>query len=379
MKLRETRFDDYAAIARVLVRNGLRTPTAEQWRYFWTDAPHRDRLAGIPMGWVLEHETDGIVGTFRNIAFEYEWNLRPVRVAVASAWAVDPVRRRGSLQLATAYFSQPHVDVLLNTTAVAETSGKAFLAFGAHRVPQPSYTQRLLWITGYHGLAEGMLRAKRVPAASFLKYPGAVAAWMADALTGRRLSSGRAPDGVRLAPAFDERFDRFWDRIRQRPNRLQAVRDRTTLTWRFKLEPEERRPVVVVLESTNELAGYVVLVRRDHARVGPRRLEVADLQVLEDDPERLRTLMTGALRLVRALDLHVVAMSGQSDRKRRALDALKPYRKTAPGWPLYFKALDSALQDPLQSPDAWDLSPLDGDILWSGVFPEGETLTEDEA
>ena len=39
-----------------------------------------------------------------------------------------------------------------------------------------------------------------------------------------------------------------------------------------------------------------------------------------------------------------------------------------PGWPLYYKAVDAALQEPLQSPDAWDMSLYDGDMLWSGAF-----------
>src|SRR4029450_1112417 len=104
----------------------------------------------------------------------------PVRVVVASAWAVDPAQRHRSLMLATEYFKQTHADVLLNTTAVAETSGKAFLKFRAERVPQPTYTTRLLWITGYVGFAANLLRARRIPAASILQYPAASAMKLAD-------------------------------------------------------------------------------------------------------------------------------------------------------------------------------------------------------
>ena len=37
------------------------------------------------MGWVLEHEVEGVVGTLRNVAFEYEWNRRFIDNGSASA------------------------------------------------------------------------------------------------------------------------------------------------------------------------------------------------------------------------------------------------------------------------------------------------------
>jgi hypothetical protein len=366
MTLRETRFDDYAGVASVLVRNGLRTPTPEQWAYFWANTPGDELLSGIPMGWVLEDETSAIVGTFRNVALAYDWNRRPVRVVVASAWAVDPAHRRWSLGLATEFFRQRAVDVLLNTTAVAETSGKAFLAFGAERIPQPSYTERLLWITGYAGFAAGLMRERGLPAAPVLKYPLGAGMWALDRVNGAGRASDAGGAAVRHVPDFDDRFDRFWDMVRRKSNRLRAVRDRATLAWRFALEHE--RPLIVALEDGADVAAYAVLVRRDQVNAGLRRLEVADLQALDDDPQRVRALMAGVLGLARDLDIHLVAMSGQNESKRQALAGLKPYRKTAAGWPLYYKARDAELNVALRSPDAWDLSPFDGDILWSGVF-----------
>lgn len=364
MRLREVRFDDYAGTAAVLLRNGLRRPTPEQWAYLWTTNPNREQLAGMPLGWVLEHDTHGLVGAFRNIPFLYEWNGRPVRVAVASAWAVDAAHRHQSLRLAMEYFKQPHVDVLLNTTAVAETSGKAFLKFRAERVPQPTYTTRLLWITGYVGFAANLLRARRIPAASILQYPAASAIKLAD--VGRRRRPRRHAEQVTCVDAFDARFDRFWTVLRQWPHRLRAVRDSVTLAWRFALE--RHRPTIVVLERGGSLAGYAVLVRRDQGDL--RRLEVADLQAIDDEPASVRAIMDGALRAAGRLGIHLVALSGHGSAKRRALCALKPHVKVMPGWPLYYKAVDRTLEEPLRSPDAWDLSLYDGDTLWSGMFAD---------
>jgi hypothetical protein len=363
MRLRELRIDDYDGTAAVLVRNGLRRPTREQWAYLWNANPHRDRLAGIAAGWVLEDDA-GIVGTFRNIPFLYEWNERPIRVVVASAWAVDPAHRHQSLRLAIEYFKQPNADILLNTTAVEETSGKAFLKFRAERVPQPSYTTRFLWITGYIGFAANLLHERRVPAAAILQYAAASGVKMADVVRGG--FPRRYRDRVVTVDAFDARFDRFWSALRQRRNRLRAVRDAATLAWRFALEREP--PTIVALLGGDSLAGYAVLVHRNQREL--RRFEVADLQTLDDDCESVAALMNGALQEAARQGVHLVAMSGHSAAKREALRALTPHVKATPGWPLYYKAVDSALEEPLRSPDAWDLSLYDGDALWSGMFAD---------
>ena len=361
MRLRELRLDDYAQVIAVLARNGLRKPTPEQWKYLWTWTPHPEQLRPLPAGWILEHDTDGVVGTFRNIPLLYEWNRRPVRVAIASAWAVDAKHRRHSLMLASEYFKQTHADVLLNMTAVEETSGRAFLAFRAERVPQPAYMARLLWITGYGGFAANLVRERRLP--GVLRHPAAFAAWVAD--TPRRAKRGDANDGVRLSARFDARFDRFWEKLRAREDRLQAVRDAATLTWHYALERVP--PLVAVLERDGDLVAYAVLVRRDQDEY--RRLEVADLQAGGDDPALVKGIMSGALRLARAQGIHLVALTGHNDAKRRTLQALAPHGKTAPGWPLYYKAADTSLAEALRTEDAWDLSLHDSDALWSAMFP----------
>jgi hypothetical protein len=362
MRLRELRSHDYADVAAVLLRNGLRRPTPEQWEYLWNATPHRAQLSNLPAGWLLEDDAAGVVGTFRNLSFLYEWNRQPVRVVVASAWAVDEAHRWKSLILATEYFKQRHADVFLNTTAVAETSGKAFLAFRAERVPQPTFTTRLLWITGYGGFAANLLRERGLPAA--LRHPAALAVWLGDVATHSAGSRGAGSDRVRAVSGFDARFDRFWAAARARRNRLQAVRDAATLAWRFALERQP--PLVAVLEDSADLVAYAVLVRRDQGDL--RRLEVADLQVLDDRADHVREVMRGALRLARETGIHLVAMSGHNEAKRAALRALRPHLKPTPGWPLYYKAVDESLKEPLRSPDAWDLSLYDGDSLWSAMF-----------
>jgi hypothetical protein len=358
MRLRELRLDDYAEVVAVLGRNGLRKPTPDQWKYLWEATPHRTQLANIPAGWLLVDDREGVVGTFRNLPFLYEWNQRPIRVVVASAWAVDAEHRHRSLMLATEYFKQTGVEVLLNTTAVAETSGKAFLAFRAERVPQPGYTTRLLWITGYGGFAGNVVRERGLP--SVLRFPASLAAWIGDAPRRWR----RSADRVQAVGEFEARFDRFWATLRERRHRLQMIRDAATLTWRFALEREP--PLIAVLERDGALAGYAVSVRRDQGDL--RRLEVVDLQAVDDDPAVVREVLSGVLRLAHERDVHLVALTGYNEAKRDALSTLGPHLKTTPGWPLYYKAADASLTVPLRSSNAWDLSLYDGDAVWSAMF-----------
>src|SRR5262249_40386995 len=109
-------------------------------------------------------------------------------------------------------------------------------------------------------------------------------------------------------------------------------------------------------------------VRRDQGEL--RRLEVVDLQARDDEPALVRAVMQGALGLARERGVHLVALSGHNDVKRAALRTLGPHVKATSGWPLYTKASEPPLAEPLRSGAAWDLSLYDGDTLWSQMFPK---------
>ena len=365
MTIRETRFDDFEAIGGVLRRNGLSTRTHEQWAYFWRNRPGQAALEGIPRGWVLEDAGGTIVGTFGNIALAYDWNGAPVRAAFASGWAVDESHRAESLGLALAFFRQPGVDLLMTTTGHEATSGAVFEALRAERVPAPSYAERLVWITGHRGFAAGQLRRRGMPAADLV---GAIVGAAADAVDAVRSGRPEAASAVEELPRFDARFDALWASLRRGSPRLRAVRDAETLAWRFALEP--RAPAILAVDRSGDIAGYLVLVRRDDAAARIRRMEVADLQARGDDPDVVRTLMTAALAVARRDGVHAVTVVGHHEIKRRALAALSPRVRPTTRWPLYYRAVQPALREALRSPDAWDVSPYDGDSLWAGISGE---------
>ncbi len=198
-----------------------------------------------------------------------------------------------------------------------------------------------------------------------VKYPGALALRWLDWLRGRN-QIGRLAEAVHPATSIDERFDAFWERLRRRPDTLMAVRNRATLAWHLELSRGRAPATILVLnEGHDTIAGYILMVRRDQEELGLQRLEVADLQVLGEDPGPIQALVTGALHHARSQGIHLLGLTGQAPWKRRALMPLGPYPgQIASPWPLFYKAIDPTIRAPLASSEAWDPSPFDGDSLW---------------
>ncbi len=362
MKVRAARLEDHAPIAAVLRRNGLTCPDYDGWAHLWVGHPCRDQLRDVAIGWVLEDAGGSVVGTFGNIPLIYEYGGRRLRAAAASAWAVDPRHRRGSLLLLGRFFQQKNVDLLLDTTADAPAA-KAFEAFKARRVPHPEYDQALFWPTRFRAFAAAVLR-RRHRMLGALALPAAFVLRGLDALRGwgswRHLPASDPEVGTVVAlNGFDARFDSLWAALRRRfPERLMAARDRATLEWHFR---SARKPLVLGLEKAGELTGYVVLIRRDRQEIGLRRLQVADLQVAGEDPAAVRTLIAAALRQAREDGIGVVEAIGFGPAKRQALISLSPRRRRLPSWPFFYKATDPRRLPELDRVAAWDPSPYDGD------------------
>ncbi len=325
MKLRDATLQDHDAIMAVHRRNGLVELDAERWCRRWTENPFRAAVPGLPIGWVLTDDAGAVVGTIGNVPVGYEWNGRRLTAAVVSMWAVDAPYRNSSIGLAAKFFQQKGVDLLLNTTA-NQAAGAVFAAFRAERVPCPSYADRLLWITNYAGVAASVLRRRGVPGAALWKHPAALALWSVDRLK-QRNRRGRTRGAVRVASTLDARFDAFWERLRRRPDTLRAVRDRDALAWHQELARGRAPSTILVLEDgPASIAGYVSLVRRDQADLGLRRLEVADLQALGDDPGPVLALVAGALEHASAEGIDLVGLTGPTARARAPSSRSAPLR-----------------------------------------------------
>jgi hypothetical protein len=357
--VRATTFEDFETISQVACRNGLGSPTYSDWARLWKDNPFRSKLQ-LPMGWVLETEAQGVVGTFSNIPRLYSYNDEPVRTATASAWAVDPQYRYSSLLLVTEFFSQKNIDLFLNTTA-SPRAAAIFKAFRSQEIPHPSYKQVLFWVTCKAGFAGALLRKLQLPALGGLKQAAVLALWCRDELHRSRIRYRRLETCV--VPGFDERFDAMWDVLRRRRDRLLAVRTRDALTWHFRPSLEAGHAVVIVLPEGNSISGYLIMKRYDHRHLGLSSFGIVDIQAAREEPDIILSLVAGALEHAARSGVHVVEAVGFHNSKREVLERLKPLHWTHPSCPCLYKvgAGPRTFRDALRTANAWDPSRFDGD------------------
>lgn len=119
---------------------------------------------------------------------------------------------------------------------------------------------------------------------------------MASAFLFRLLISMRSTglsQGVttRIVDGFDERFDIFWERVKN-DHKIVGVRDRRYLSWRYDKPGTDYQ--IIVAERGNEILGYAVTGARDEngARVG----YIADL-ICVDAPSRIIAALVKAALL----------------------------------------------------------------------------------
>jgi len=357
--VREATVDDFAAIREVVCRNGLSSPKYADWARLWNDNPFRSALP-VPLGWVLENKTQGIVGTLGNIARMYAYNGEPVRAATGSSWAIDPLYRTSAIFLAKQFFSQKNIDLFLNTTA-SPAAAAIFKAFRCSEIPDPLYTRVLFWIIRYAGFAGALLRKVRLPALVGLRHAAGMALYCRDAARRPKVRYRRME--TCLLRSFDERFDALWDLLRRRRNRLLAVRTSEALTWQFRPALETGDAAIIALLESGALSGYLIMKRGDDERLGLRRFQVVDIQAARDEPDIILSLMAGALEHAARSGVDVVEAVGFHKSKRDLLERLNPHHRTYPSFPYLYKvrADSPALRDALQNTDVWDASLFDGD------------------
>jgi len=357
--IREATLSDYEGIQAVMIRNGLYAEDYPSWSRVWTENPFRREIP-IPMGWVLEHSHFGIVGTFSNVPRLYTLHDERVRVAVARAWGVDPQFRSQSIFLAAKFFSQPDVDLFLDTTASSE-AGAVFKAFKCRQIPGPAANYMLFWITNYAGFAGSMLKKKKIPDLWGLRVAAGAALRCADFALRPKAHPGKRV--VCLLSRFDERMDEIWDVLRSRHDRLLAVRSRDALEWQLGPTLQSGETVVFGALEGNRLSGYLILRRYDAENLGLTRFRVVDMQAVEDEEDAILSLMSAAIDYSKRAGVYVLEAMGFHESKHKLLECLGPLRRLLPSYPFLYGVNSRAEQlgIALKNADSWDPSPFDGD------------------
>jgi hypothetical protein len=355
IRVRPAALCDLEAIDAVCVRNGLSSFDTVETRNWWLSHPFRTEFEGVPIGWVLESDTDGIVGTFSNVHMMYELDGRRFKCGSAGSWAVDRSHRNSSMLLAMSYFSQEGVDLCVNGSASAVAS-RLMPALGAQRTASEDYDLSYFWITRRRNFARAVLRKKKIPAAGLLSHAAALVLWAADLRSGGRR---RNLSEVKQLNGFGDEFDAFWEKIRQGRGRLRAVRSSAALEWRFGGYLRQKRATVLAIFQGGHLGGYVVLRRCVREHLGLRQFVIADLQALDDSPDVILDLLAAALEATRQEGLDALEWQGWNPAKRQVARSLHPKSYRYPVWPLYYKAVNPSLVPVLARADSWDFSPFD--------------------
>ncbi len=370
--LREAEPGDCQEATELLRRLGLvmpqgRDPIEAHWKRFWVDNPAfiEDR-AKPANGWLLE-EAGRMVGFFGNIPLLYYYGDRPVIVADASQWGVEKSHRPETGRLADAYFGQSNADMLLVTTGIKPT-GRLFERYGAARIPQPDYDRVLYWVVDVGGFIASASRKKGLsaPLASLACTLGGPLAGAAMALAGRRPKPATGSVDLIGIDDLGDDFDDLWRRKRDEAPRLLACRTADCLRWHFGPPQLAARTRFLVNRQgrsgrPGRLDGYATVMREDAPDLGLRRLKIVDMFMENDAPDIFDRLLFAAHEYARAERCHVLELVGLPENLRAAAMRHRPLVRAMPTWPLYYKAIADTLVDPLSNPQAWYVTPYDGD------------------
>jgi hypothetical protein len=364
--VRDARFSDYEAIASLMHQYGMETSSREDWEQLWLGNPvYQRRAEDWPIGWVLENSDERVVGFSGNIPAECSFSEKRLTAAVTSAWVVGSEYRSHSMLLASKYFAQKKVDLLLNTTAI-HVAGQIFRAFHAKPIPAEGLETALFWVLDYRGFALSSLARKGVPLAAIAKYPAAAALAVASRLksggTNRERPSTREPyPAVKSVENFDGRFDSFWLELKERSSVLLSVRDRETLSWHFRRSLKAKGLWIFINEIEGRLTSYAIFQRQDKSDVGLTRMRLVDFQSLDPDPSVLNAMIAAALSRAKETGVQMLEVVGFSGEVRARLENLAPFRRTLPSQLFYYKAMNKELKAQLANPQAWQPSSYDGD------------------
>lgn len=372
--IRPVRVDEVDVVNEFLSRNGLIMPepgaaAARFWQGRWVHNPTLPlHDASAVHGWVLEDE-GRMVGFFGNLPMAGVFGAEPVRIACASAWAVEPAYRDWVEKLCEHYFHQPNMDLLLVTSAIKPTA-RRFEQFGGSAVPQPDLGEILFWVVESQGFLRAAFRKKGRGGAMawLLGLLGSVPLDFSVRLKGRRPYGSLANLLVVPLGGIDAAFDDLWARRRaQLPMTLLATRDAATLRWHFGLGGTHDQTRVLRYDEDGVLKGYAVLVREDAPDIGLKRLKIADMFVDEDAPHVAQALFAGAYDFAASKKCHVLEVIGLAAPLRAQALKSKPMTRAMATFPFFYKvptdAAVASLDAELQRAQAWYVTAYDGDTV----------------
>ncbi len=369
-KVREAQFSDYEAITNLKRRWGLTPDPLENWIHLWRDNPALNQMqTKRSIGWVLEAEGK-IVGYLASISSLYRFGDRTLTAVIGSGFVAEPAYRAHTVRLMGAFYAQKPVDLYLSTTAV-EATGKIACAFGCEPMPQEDYATVMFWVLRPYPFLQTVMKKLQIkPGLSPVVASLGSLAMGIDKFFRRRWPRRSATDltvSKIKAGEIGEEFEALWNEKLGEGTRLLADRSMKFLRWHYDVPGDGAKTSVICCRRNGQLLGYLVI--RDEAGLanGLRRSLVADMLVKQDAPETIGTLIVAAYNHARRAGSDVLEVQGFPAAIRRLFAQWKPYNRTFPATPFFYKAAASALQKTLADGAAWYPTPFDGDTT---LMPE---------
>ncbi len=356
-KIRLAVFDDYAGIAAVELRNGLRPKSRPEWEHLWTENPVCKRLGNWPIGWVAEDERQEIVGYMGSIPFRCHFKGRDLVVGTTHAMTMDPPHR-GIAGFFLRRCARLRADLFVVTTA-NEYSAKFNVIFG-RATPLGNWDRSAFWITNYHGFLASTCKKKGWP--TFLSYPGAATLSLRDRVVGAYSWVDHRAGEVGTCSQFDQRFDVFWEELKRAyPERLLTGRSSEDLQWHFKYALADKRLWIATVEKHSRLLAYAVFLRQDKPDIHLKRVRLIDFQVLNGDHQLLVPMLAWAIRRCQHEGIHMLEAFSLRPDKQAVIDSLSPRWRRLPAWLYFYMATSKGLTEELKDPNVWDPCQYDGD------------------
>ena len=314
-------------------RAGLIREPRDTWPGLWTDNPVWASTDPKPsIGWVLESLGE-IVGFLGNIPTLCRYGDKTLVAAAASGFAVDPAYRGYGLLLASAFYKQKNVDILLNTSA-NEVAAMVCQRFKAAPLPQPDYDKILFWVLRPRPFVAAALRKAGFNStfACLSSVLPAVFLRTYIAVRGRRplprKSNPHTPLNISLIDSSEvgSEFDDLWNRKINEDTRFLNYRTPEVLRWHFSRQSAK----VVCCHRGAELIGYAVVVRDDKQNLGLARSRIADIFVEKDDPKVINRLLEGTYQYAMSVGSHVLEVMGFPPSIREVILRNGPYSRSGP-------------------------------------------------
>jgi hypothetical protein len=366
VSVREAQFSDFARVCALNLRLGQGPDSTANWQRLWRENPALADQRESPIGWVIEASHD-VVGFLGSVPLQYEFRGSALQAAATCRFAVEPGYRAFSHLLVASFLRQKNVDLFLNTTATA-AAGRIMTALKASPLPQPDYGTVLFWVLDPGHFTKEVLKKLGVKT-PFIQVGAAMGSL---ALRGDVTIRGRAPRARSSRYEIREttvgeigrEFDQLWFDC-SKESVLWARRSPDIMRWHFDPPGNRRHVTVLSCYAGKKLTGYMIVRHEPAEFEGLRRSLVADLLVRENDPDVLEHLFAAACACANVAGCHVLEVMGFPPRIRRIVLRWKPYARSYPAQPFFFKARDRHLHQQLLDKDAWYACPFDGDsTLW---------------